>query len=101
MKELLEELKKLEPERAILLEGWEGDYVSAVKEAIIQAEIQKAIEAKGWQYEQRWYGTEKIVLVYPPGITWLIRHESDNYAESLIRAYLEALETVRKNEAIA
>lgn len=102
MKKLLEKLKELEPERAILLEGWDGDYVPTVKEAIIQAEIQKALESKGWQYEQRWYGNgEKTAVVYPPGIAWLIRHDSSSHVESLLRVYIEALLVTQKKEAIA
>lgn len=57
----------------------------------IQMALQEAIEARGWHYEMHWYGTEKLAYVYPPGVTQLIRFDTDSMAESLLRAYLQAI----------
>lgn len=72
--------------------------ISRFKLAIIQAAVQEAIEARGWQYEQRAYGSGKVSLVYVRGYTKLIKHEFSNMAESLLAAYVEALEVARSEQ---
>ena len=110
LNELLEKWGLLEPKKVYLfpdrcvLVGWQnpGDGVSFLheitraKKALIQVAVQEAIEDRCWHYEQRWLGTTKIGYVYPPGIPRLIRHESDCHAESLLAAYIEALELTKE-----
>lgn len=112
MKELLEKWSQLEPELCHESSddpGWffigrqhddflhfvsvDGSFEESVYLSEIQGAVQQAIEAKGWDYEQRcWGGKGKIAYVYPPTVEKLIRHDCSTHAEALLRAYLEALE---------
>lgn len=65
------------------------DVLSRATRALICGAVQEAIEARGWHYEQRWSGTEKIGYVYPPDETVITMCSADNHAESLLRAYIE------------
>lgn len=52
--------------------------------------LSRMLELRGWHYQMHWHGSAKIAYVYPP-ITQLIRFDTDSMAESLLRAYLQAL----------
>lgn len=100
MKELLEKWFHLEPElcreSSNQVPGWYyvkrdncwktvNTNTPKIFESEIQGATQQAIEAKGWDYEQRWVGKEKVAYVYPPGIKKLIRHDCSTHAEALLK----------------
>lgn len=114
MNELIELLKRwaeLDPERCgwedscysyfihgwpliIIATEWTGSEVSnpaiSKKEiALLQAAIQEAIEARGWDWKIRSRSGIWDAAIYPFGNTW---EESDHSpAAALLAAYLEAL----------
>lgn len=107
MQVLLEQWAKLEPDRcrdasespvrhdkevSMGQDWWQvWDCTEVIEKATVQGATQEAIEARGWHYEQRWYGLERVALVYPTGVGRLGRHESSHIAQSLLAAYLQAL----------
>lgn len=79
-------------ERSLLDRGEFKSYI----QILLQGLVQGAIEKHRWHYEQRWYGTDKVALVYPHKVTEPIRYEADSFAEALLAAYIEVLEVVRE-----
>lgn len=111
MKELLQRWSELEPDKCrhvkyleefasfevCIGKDWEHTWgcETDMSLAILQVAVQQALEARGWSYEQRCYGENKVGVIYPVKNNWIIRHESKNHAESLLKAYIEGLETLQ------
>lgn len=104
MQALLEQWAKLEPlvckksgqtQRFWYVGAWglvnPDDRDNASYEKIL-ASVVCQLESRRWHYEIRWYGLERVALVYPTGVSQLIRHESSHIVQSLLAAYLAALE---------
>lgn len=103
MQMLLEQWAKVEPEEcyeSVVTGRWyvggtgfiELDNLNhdAISGQLLIA-LSRMLELRGWHYEMCWHGTEKLAYVYPTGITQLIRFDTQYMAESLLRAYLQAL----------
>jgi hypothetical protein len=93
MKELLEELKKIDPdfydEIARGLEQVDIEY----EEDIVQGCVQRAIAAGGWTYQvsRTFQGTSygKIITQNEDGTKWF--HPGDSPAKAILSAYLSAI----------